>query len=190
MDRLELLKSIAAKGQDVGFVTKKHFATYNIIEKTPGLISFLSIAFGILALVTHSISTEITSAVFIILGVTGLYISFYNDTKNTYKQAGLDLTRLYNELHSLYLVVSGIEASGDFSAYKRRLAEIENRYYPLCVSKQILFSHWYAHYTFYWVQPTGWIEEQIKFDFFKDKVPLALWILISVSVFISYMSCT
>ena len=47
MNKLDLLKSIAEKGYDVGFGAKKHFATYDIIEKTPGLISFSSMAFGI-----------------------------------------------------------------------------------------------------------------------------------------------
>ena len=75
MKKSDLLKSIAEKGYDIGFGAKKHFATYDIIEKTPGLISFISMAIGIYALCVDSLSTKIVSATFIVLGVVGLYIS-------------------------------------------------------------------------------------------------------------------
>ena len=47
MKRDDLLKCIADTGYNVGFGAKKHFATYDLVEKSPGWISFLSIAFGI-----------------------------------------------------------------------------------------------------------------------------------------------
>ena len=56
MNKSDLLKSIAEKGYDIGFGAKKHFATYDIIEKTPGLISFISTAVGVYALVIKSLS--------------------------------------------------------------------------------------------------------------------------------------
>ncbi|MEY0039429.1 SLATT domain-containing protein [Providencia rettgeri] len=182
MNKSDLLKSIAEKGYDVGFGAKKHFATYDIIEKAPGLISFSSMAFGILALAVKGLSTELISAIFIVLGVVGLYISLYDHKKSSYEQSGVALTKLYNELKALYLKVKNIDEESDFSELQKELSEIENRYYPACISKQILFSNWYAHYKFYWEHQIEWVNEQLKLSFFRDKIPLSLWLTILVII--------
>ncbi len=183
-----MLKMIAEKAYDVGFGAKKHFATYDIIEKAPGLISFSSMAFGIFALAIKDLPTELISATFIVLGVVGLYISFYNHKKDTYDQAGVALTQLFNELKALYLTVKSMDEDGDFSGPQKELLQIENRYYQTCISKQILFSNWYAHYKFYWELQIGWINEQLKFNFFRDKVPLSLWMFLLVVMAIVFIS--
>lgn len=180
MNKADLLKSIAQKGYDVGFGAKKHFATYDIIEKAPGLISFSSMAFGIFALADKGLSTELISATFIVLGVVGLYISLYDHKKSSYEQSGVALTKLYNELKALYFKVKNIDEENDCSELQKELSEIENRYYPACISKQILFSNWYAHYKFYWEHQMEWVNEQLKFSFFRDKIPLSLWLTILV----------
>lgn len=180
MNKFDLLKSIAEKGYDVGFGAKKHFATYDIIEKAPGLISFSSMAFGIFALAVKGLSTELISATFIVLGVVGLYISLYDHKKSSYEQSGIALTKLYNELKALYLKVKNIDEDSDFSDLQKELSDIENRYYPACISKQILFSNWYTHYKFYWEHQIEWVNEQLKFSFFRDKIPLSLWLTILV----------
>jgi hypothetical protein len=180
MNKSDLLKSIAEKGYDVGFGAKKHFATYDIIEKTPGLISFSSMAFGIFSLAVKGISTELISAIFIVLGVVGLYISLYDHKKSSYEQSGVALTKLYNELKALYFKVKNINEESDCSDLQQELSDIENRCYQACISKQILFSNWYAHYKFYWEHQIEWVNEQLKFSFFRDKIPLSLWLTILV----------
>lgn len=182
MKKSDLLKSIAEKGYDVGFGAKKHFATYDIIEKAPGFISFLSMAFGIFALAVKNLSTELTSATFIVLGVIGLYISLYDHKKLSYEQSGVALTKIYNELKSLYFKAKNLEDDSDFSDIEREFSDIEGRYYPECISKQILFSNWYAHYKFYWEHQMGWVNEQLNFNFFRDKVPLSLWFTILIVI--------
>ncbi|EHK0044882.1 SLATT domain-containing protein [Vibrio parahaemolyticus] len=182
MKKSDLLKSIAEKGYDVGFGAKKHFATYDIIEKAPGLIGFSSMAFGIFSLVIKGLSTEQTSATFIVLGVIGLYISLYDHKKAAYEQSGVALTKIYNELKSLYFKVKSLEEGADFSDLQEEFSEIEGRYYSECISKQILFSNWYAHYKFYWEHQIDWVNEQLKFNFFRDKIPLSLWLTIIIIV--------
>ncbi|HCG9220255.1 SLATT domain-containing protein [Vibrio parahaemolyticus] len=182
MKKSDLLKSIAEKGYDVGFGAKKHFATYDIIEKAPGLIGFSSMAFGIFSLVIKGLSTELTSATFIVLGVIGLYISLYDHKKAAYEQSGVALTKIYNELKSLYFKVKSLEEGADFSDLQEEFSEIEGRYYSECLSKQILFSNWYAHYKFYWEHQIDWVNEQLKFNFFRDKIPLSLWLTIIIIV--------
>lgn len=176
MNKSDLLKNIAEKGYDVGFGAKKHFATYDIIEKAPGLIGFSSMAFGIFSLAIKGFSTELTSAIFIILGVIGLYISLYDHKKLSYEQSGVALTKLYNELKTLYFKAKSIDDGSDLSDLQKELSDIESRYYPVSISKQILFSNWYAHYKFYWEHQIEWVNEQLNFKFFRDKVPLSLWL--------------
>ena len=182
MNKLDLLKSIAEKGYDVGFGAKKHFAPYDIIEKAPGLISYSSMAFGILALAIKELPTDLFSAIFIVLGVVGLYISLYDHKKSSYEQSGVALTKLYNELKALYFKVKNINEERDCSDLHKELSDIENRYYQECISKQILFSNWYAHYKFFWEHQIEWVNEQLKFSFFRDKIPLSLWLAVLVTI--------
>ncbi|MDY7782516.1 SLATT domain-containing protein [Aeromonas caviae] len=174
MKKSDLLKSIAEKGYDIGFGAKKHFATYDIIEKTPGLISFISMAIGIYALCVDSLSTKIVSATFIVLGVVGLYISMNIHKKNDYEKAGSALTRYFNEMKSLYIEVKGLEDEANLDEYLQRLKIIENKFYSESITKQIMFSNWYAHYKFFWEHQINWIDEQLHFKFFRDKIPLSL----------------
>lgn len=190
MNKSEVLRCIAEKGYDVGFGAKKHFATYDIIDKIPGLIGFISMAFGIFALAVKGLSTELISATFIVLGVMGLYISMYNHKKEAYEKAGIELTKLFNELKELYFRVKSLGEDIDFSVYQQELSEIEGRYYPLCISTQILLSNWYTHYKFFWEQQIGWIDEQLEFSFFRDKIPLSLWstLLVSISLAVYFLT--
>lgn len=182
MDKSDLLRSIAEKGYDVGFGAKKHLATYDIVDKMPGLIGFVSLAFGVFALVVKGLSTELTSATLIVLGIIGLYISFYDEKKLSYEQAGVKLTKLYNELKALYFKTKSSDDNSDFTALQAELSEIESRYYPECISKQILFSNWYAHYKFFWEHQIDWVNEQLAFRFFRDKVPLSLWFTVVLAL--------
>jgi SMODS and SLOG-associating 2TM effector domain 6 len=189
MDKDSLLKDIAETGYNVGFGGRKHFATYDIVDKTPGLISFLSMAFGTYALVFDGLSTEFLSASFVVLGIIGLYISFYDSRKSDYEKAGTALTRLFNELRQLYR--STKSANNDaLPEYKQKLNDIEIRYYETCISKQILFSDWYAHYKFFWQVQIDWIDEQKNFKLLRDKIPLtfSLTVILAVAALIFWGS--
>ena len=189
MNKNDLLKMIAQKGYDVGFGAKKHFATYDIIEKAPGWIGFASTTVGVLGLVFDSLSTKLISAVFVIVGVSGLYISFYNHQKQTYDYTGTRIIRLCNELKALYYTVKSLPDDSNLEPYIDQLNEIENRYYSYSISKQILASNWYAHYKFFWEHQIDWMDEQLHFKLFKDKIPLSfmlffLLVILIVSVYI------
>ncbi|WP_275288335.1 SLATT domain-containing protein [Halomonas elongata] len=185
MKKNDLLRSIAEKGYDVGFGAKKHFATYDIVEKTPGFISFISLAFGIIALAIDDISNKLVSSVFIILGVVGLYVSLNDSKKKEYAEAGVGITKLYYRLKSLYFNVKAMDESEDGSGYQKELSEIEEEFYSLSISKQIMFSNWYAHYKFFWELQIDWVAEQRRFRFFRDKVPLSFLLFVLVVIFSS-----
>jgi len=174
MDRDGLLKSIAETGYNVGFGAKKHFATYDIVEKAPGWIGFISTAVGIFALVFDALSTKVPSATLTVMGVCALYISFYDGKKNLYDEAGVKITRLFNDLRDLY---RSVQSGTDLDVARGELKAIEGGYYQSCISKQILFSDWYAHYKFFAQHQIEWVNEQKKFKW-TDKVPVSFRIFL------------
>jgi len=180
MNRDDLLKLIADTAYNVGFGAKKHFATFDIVTKVPGLIRIFSIAVGIYSLALDALPNRFLSASFIILGIISLYISFYDSQKDKYEEAGIALIQLFNELKKLYFHVK--EAGDDTLPESiEKLTQIENKYYQLSISKQILFSDWYTHYKFFWQYQIDWVEEQKHFKLFTDKIPLTFLIMVLFS---------
>lgn len=171
MNKDDMLKQIAEAGYNVGYGAKKHFATYDIVEKVPNLINFFLIAVGIFALFINELSNKTISAMLIIFGIIGLYISFYDDKKDDYNKTGKYLTGLFDELKRLYYKVK----APNYKLNKddeNLLNDIQSRYHKRAISKQILFSDWYAHYKFFWQHQIDWIEEQKDFSLLRDKIPL------------------
>lgn len=181
MNKDDLLKHIAETGYNVGFGAKKHFATYDIVNKVPGFINFFSLAFGIYALVFKELAADVLSATFLVLGIVGLYISVYEEKKDAYEKAGSSLTKTYNELCRLYNKTKSAQVQ-DISALLIELKSLETSYYSESISKQILFSDWYAHYKFFWQHQIDWVNEQKKFKFLRDKLPLSFMLTIVVIV--------
>ncbi len=176
MTKDELLKSIAETGYNVGFGAKKHFATYDILEKVPGFIGFISLVFGIYALAFDGLSTKFLSASFIVLGVVGLYISLYKHKKAAYMDYGVKLTQLYNDLAKLYRNAKSAN-DADVDNIANQLTQLQNEYYGSCQSNQIVFSDWYAHYKFFWQHQIDWVDEQKHFKLLRDKIPLTFSVL-------------
>ncbi|WP_331691221.1 SLATT domain-containing protein [Pseudomonas sp. ZY71] len=181
MNRDALLKSIAELGYNVGIGCKKHWATLDVVEKIPGFIGFLSMAVGIFALVIDELSAKIPSAIMLVFGICALYISYYDHKKKDYEAAAQKLTELLDELRDLYREVQGV-AVAPTPAQVGRLQDIRKVYYNTCLSKQILFSDWYAHYKFFWQHQIGWMDEQLGFRFFRDKLPLSLMFCILAAI--------
>lgn len=182
MKRDDLLKCIADTGYNVGFGAKKHFATYDLVEKSPGWISFISIAFGIYSLAFKELSTSFLSASFTVLGVVGLYVSMYDAKKSDYEKAGVELTKIYNQLRALYYSVQSKSDSDVLTNLISEYQQLESQYYSVGLSKQILFSDWYAHYKFFWQHQIEWVDEQKNFSFFRDKVPLSFYMFLVVLI--------
>lgn len=182
MKKEDLLRQIAEAGYNVGFGAKKHFSTYDIVEKAPGLIAFSSMGVGIFGLVIDIFSTKFLSASFLVLGIAGFYIERYNADKDNYAEKGKLLTQLFNELKHLYYKVKASDADS-LANFEEELNSILSRYYECCTHKQILFSDWYAHYKFFWQHQIEWINEEKQFKFWRDKIPLSLSIAASLFLF-------
>jgi hypothetical protein len=181
MDKGSLLKSVAETGYNVGFGAKKHFATFDIVQKTPGWIAFLSLSIGVFALVYEPLSNKFVGASVVVLGIAGLYVSLYDGDKLSYEQHGIKLTKLFTELRDLYRDIKSSTSDGDLPGLQARLKSLEREYYDTGTSKQILFSDWYAHYKFFWQHQIDWIDEQKHFRLFRDKLPLSLMLVLIAS---------
>ena len=171
MNKDDLLKHIAQTAYNVGFGAKKNFATYDIVAKMPGMISFTSLAFGVYALVFEALNAKFFSATFIILGVVGMYIAFYDGKKAEYANTGVELTKLFNKLKILFERVKAEQGALDL--YVTELEQLENDYNNMSMHHQIMFSNWYAHYKFFWEHQIDWVDEQLKFRLLRDKTPLS-----------------
>lgn len=188
MSQLPLLKSIAETGYNVGFGGRKHWATYDIVDKIPGLIGFIGTAIGIFSLVYDPLSVKYVSAALAVLGVIGIYISVYDSKKSDYEKSAIEITRIFNGLRDLYREVEALAPNADFSTHWARLAAFESQYYGVSISKQILFSDWYAHYKFFWQYQIDWVASQKNFVFWRDKVPLTAWLAL-VAIGVSVIIC-
>lgn len=188
MSKEGFLRNIAETAYNVGFGAKKHFATYDITLKAPGLIGFISFAFGVFALIYDDLNIKAISATFLVLGISGIYISRYESGRDEYANNGKQLTDLFNDLKRLYYRLSGDEPLTQ--EHRDELARIERAYTEVSCPHQMIFSNWYAHYKFFWEQQIGWIDEQLHFKFLRDKIPLSLSIFIGFVVVLTLFNYT
>lgn len=180
MTKQELLKYITIAGYDVGFGAKKHFASYDIIEKGPGWLGFFSLAGGIYGLFIPFWATTHVAAVFVIFGVVALYIGFYGSEKGRYEEVGKALTGGFHALHVHYREVKSMPDNADFTQQLKDVQKLHNEMLSKSVSKQIFLSDWYAHYKFFWIAQVDWINEARPFSFWRDKIPLTAHLAIIV----------
>lgn len=177
MNNEDALRYIAELAYNVGFGAKRHFASHDIVDKLPGVIGFTSLAVGVFSLVVPWLSTQHMSALLITLGILSLYVSFSASEKDRYASTGEELTKLFGQLKLQYFAVKN-EASDDVSTSMDAVKRIEDTYYATSITKQLLFSDWIAHYKFFWQHQIGWVDEQLEFRFFRDKVPLSVTLVV------------
>lgn len=164
-------KQVSDLAYNVGFGAKKHFATHDLADKAPGLIGFLSMAIGIVGLISDPLSTKEISAALLILGIVALYCSFYDAAE--YEKVGVRLTQLYNELRRIR------EDANDDSGCsgKQKFLEVEKEFYEISITKQMLFSDIFAHFKFFYQMNITWLDNDLQFKFWKDKFPANLKLL-------------
>lgn len=177
MNKNNLLKEIATNGYNVGFGAKKNFASYDIIMKLPSWIGFITLALGIIQLGYPIIGNcKWLSTLLILVSVAALYVNVFNSTADNFEKEGIRLTNLFNRLRTLYLTVKESDKK-DFSLESDELSKIMDEFYSNVISKQVFLSQWFAHFKFFYEMQIDWVDEQLKFKFFKDKIPNSLKIL-------------
>lgn len=174
MDKESLLSIIAENGYNVGFGAKKTFATFDIVEKSPNLLGLIILIVGIIQLRFPNYDHNIDiSVILICISVIVLYINFYNSDKSKYEAIAIEMTHMYCKLRNLYYFVKNSELE-DFDEQYKEVQDIMEEFYKISITKQILFSDWYAHYKFFAQMQHEWIDEQKKFSLWKDMIPKSL----------------
>lgn len=182
MTPADLKKSIAYTAYNVGYSAKYHFATFDIVEKGPGWIGFVSMAVGVLSLVFPTLGLPLVSAVLTISGIASLYIAFYGPLAAKYSASGTALTQSLHDLRALYFRVgSGLDASELLRIEDERRRH-EQESLKLAQPKQIFLGGWYAHYKLFWQTQIDWIVSERKLTFWRDMMPVSATVTLAVCV--------
>jgi hypothetical protein len=177
-----LLRNIAETAYNVGYGAKVNFATFDILEKGPGLLTFVTLAVGVYALVVPALSVAFVGASMVVLGIISLYIELHKAHRSNYDDIGKELTGHFYALKKLYFVTQSRPSDADFTDLIAEYDAIQAKAVNLSSSKQILLADWYAHYKFFWQQQIEWVDEQKKFKLFRDKVPLSAWMVLAAAI--------
>lgn len=186
MKRDDLLKMIAEKGYDVGFGAKRNFSTFDIVTRAPIYISFVSIAIGIIELAGPILGGKAISIILLIAGLMSLVISLFDEDIKKYDKEGIRETILWDRYKNLYQEVKDLDVNIDINEYSRKLESLNAEFYSQTITKQMWLSNWFAHYKFFNEMNIDWLDEQLHFKFWKDKIPgTAKWtIYITVLILI------
>lgn len=182
MDKDRLLYALAENGYNIVFGARKHFATYDIIEKIPGMFAFFGLIIGVWQIYYPGFkyNTEVSLAL-IFLSIIALYIDPYKSSKEVYKDRGDKLIQLHNQLRQLYYSVKSKSANDSFIQEETEMNQFLTQYNTGNIANQILFSDWYAHYKLFAKSQYDWIDEQKHFKF-RDKFPLSFRVFIVIVI--------
>lgn len=185
----ELLIKIAQKGYNVAYGANVNFATYDIVKRTPGYISFLSITVGVLGLVYPTFADNLVSVFILILGIASIYIERFTPNIDSYSDRGITNTDQLNKLKELYFEVKEMPDNADFSTIEAHYAAIEDEFNIGSQPDQIVFANWFAHYKMFCEKDMSWMDEQLHFHWWKDKIPMTAHVVIYIfilSLFVYY----
>lgn len=172
MNKSAVLRLIRDTAYSTGYGAKLNFATFDIAEKVPGLLAFIQLVVGVYALIYEELTVPKIGAILVVIGICALYLNGYQADKSKYEKAGKDMTDRFNSLKALYLKAKSFPDEHDFTDIVTRHNTIRDEANSISISKQVLCSDWYAHYKFFWQQEINWLEEDLKFKLFRDKLPL------------------
>ena len=169
----DLLKKIAAKGYTISYAANLNFATYDIVKKTPGRIAFLTIVAGILGLGWAELTARWVSVAVLIFGVANI---------DSYKKRGVSNTDQWNKLNNLYLRVKVMDENADFSQVLTEYEAIDKEFNDGSEPDQIIFSNWYAHFKLFCEKDVSWMDEQLHFGLWRDKIPETAKVFIYLAI--------
>lgn len=182
MNREQLLKEIATTGYNVLYSAKKHFATYDIVEKVPGWLTIATLAVGIFGLIVPALTNNLLSAAILVIGIASIYFGQFQDGRARYAEAGGKLVSNFNVLRSIYYDAKSRAPSDSMDDLEVRYREALKEAEHVWLHKHIFISDWYAHYKIFWQAQIDWLDEQLHFRFWRDKVPLTLTLTVTVSL--------
>lgn len=172
MNRDQLLKEIATTGYNVLYAAKKHFATFDIVEKVPGWLTIATLAVGIFGLIIPALTDNNLSAAILVIGIASIYFNQFQDGRAKYAEAGVKLVSNFNVLRGIYHDAKSREPGDNVDDLEARYREVLKEAEKAWFHKHIFISDWYAHYKIFWQGQIDWLDEQLHFKFWRDKIPL------------------
>lgn len=193
IDRKSLSERSARIGYNVGFGARRHFATYDIVEKVPAYFGVVTFAFGIIFLKYQNTDlADIVAVSTSILGFAIFYLNFYSNEKDKYSLVGKDLNILYNKVNSIYDKVQSCPEA-ELAGLENELNSIHDQLQKMSIHKQVFLSNELAHFKLFGESKSDWFVKELKLGFWKDMIP-AVWrvygvILIAFSIVFLFFYC-
>ena len=187
MNRDQLLKEIATTGYNVLYSAKKHFSTYDIVEKVPGWLTISTIAVGIFGLIIPALTNNYLSAAILVIGVASIYFNQFQDGREKYAEAGGKLVSNFNVLRGIYHDTKSRAPDDNVDDLEVRYREALKEAEHVWLHKHIFISDWYAHYKIFWQAQIGWLDEQLHFKLMRDKVPLTFTLTVAAALLLSLL---
>ena len=193
MTKENLLKVIAEKGYVISYAANLNFATYDIVTKISAKVTYTSLAISIIGLIWPNITTYWITIPVLLMSIACIYTEKYMAKSEDYAQRGVKNTGQWNELKNLYCEVKDSDENTDFTPTFTRVIEIEAEFNNTAEYNQILFANWFAHFKLFCEKDYHWMDEQLHFSFWKDKLPgtfiALLFIMIIVGIVGFLINC-
>ena len=188
MSEQTLLKQIAREYYNVIYGAKLNFASLDICEKLPGVISFLSMSLGILGLSFQTFNDKILASALLIAGIVGLMIKPRELNKDKYLSSGKALTSISKRLEVLH--GKATDTPADLEAHRTELETLQAEHGNVDLPAPVFLSSWYAHYKLFSEQNNKWFCDELKLTFWKDKLPLSLRLTVIAALlgFVVYLN--
>lgn len=178
MKKETLLKLIAEKGYIISYAANLNFATYDIVTGLPPRVSYISLAVAVIGLIWTGINTCWITVPILLLSIACIYTEKYLANIEEYAKRGVANTNQWNELKRMYYQVKDSTDDSLDEEVMKRLQQIEEKFNSTAEYNQVLFANWYAHYKLFAEKDYHWMDEQLKFDFWKDKLPRSFTVIL------------
>ena len=187
MNKEDIIYQIATSAYNAGFGAKKSFASLDMATKGPNVIGWLLMTVGIVGLVNKWIASEYVSAATLCIGALTYYLSVQRRDLKKWEASGVKLTQIRDELGILCAEVKATKPDMDLTSYTTRLQSLQSSIAETSVTQQMNFSGWFAHFKFFGEAQIKWIDDELKFKLFRDKIPASLYLFIACLLLVSVL---
>ncbi|MEZ9705261.1 SLATT domain-containing protein [Vibrio breoganii] len=165
-------KQVTREYYNVLYSAKLHFASFDICEKLPTVISFISLSFGVLGLAFAEFNSGALASLLLIIGIIGITLKPREFQKEQYETIGVSLTVISKKLEDVYCQIDEQDATSVAKA-RTDLRQIQQEHSSIGALPPVLLSSWYAHYKVFSEHNSDWMCAELNLGW-KDKVPLSL----------------
>lgn len=176
MTKQTIKKQVAREYYNVLYSAKLHFASLDICEKLPTIISIISLSFGVLGLAFAEFNSKALAALLLIIGIIGIILKPRELLKAQYEATGASLTDISKKLEHIYCEVNEQDAASVTKA-RADLSQMQAEHRSVETIPPVLMSSWYAHYKVFSEHNSDWMSAELGLSW-RDKVPLSLRLVV------------